>query len=573
MRDLFASKKPSALLWLVLLFSLVCSPESFTKDGGRQTTERLPKFLPDDPLWVDPDRLSIPKPKEIQLSQIYDFLENTFAHPGGDRSQRAQNINTLGEVPDSSWFTNRIGLHPMTVDEVVRGPNKGSGPDMSSPWAIIRAKSQGITPGFTIRDGRGEVYFIKFDPLKYPQLATSTEVISTKFFYAFGYHVPENYLAFMRREQLKIDPKATITDQDGKKRPMTEADVNTILSKVPKRPDGSIQVVASLRLPGEPLGPFKYYGTRSDDPNDIFPHEDRRELRGLRVFSAWLNHDDARSINSLDMYVTEGGRSYVNHYLIDFGSTLGSGSVKPQSRRAGNAYILEWGPILKSAVTLGLAGRPWEHVKYPDYPAVGRFESTFFQPPRWKPEYPNPAFIRMQNVDAFWATRTIFRFTDEMVRAIVETGQISDPEAEKYLAETLIRRRDKILRYYLSQVNPLDEFQLTEGGVTGPAPSTPTLNFRNLGLEAGLSNSASYQYQWFQFDNGADSSANRASLKPLGEVQSASSTSLPVPQDDSPYLMVRIQTLSPDQVNWKKSIEVFLRNGSQKSVVGIEREN
>jgi hypothetical protein len=534
------------------------SSPRLTADGQQATANRSPKFLPDDPIWVDPDRLSIPKPQRIELSQIYDFLENTFADPGGSFGQRARNINTLGEVPDSSWFTNRIGLHPMTVEELVRGPNRGEGPDKSRPWTIIKAKTEGITPGFIIRDGRGDIYFIKFDPLQYPQMATSTEVISTKFFYAFGYNVPENYLAFLQPNQLEIDPEVTVVDEEGKKKKMTLQDVADLLKKVPKRSDGTIQVLASLKLPGEPLGPFKYYGTRSDDPNDIFPHEDRRELRGLRVFAAWLNHNDSRSINSLDMYVTEEGRSYVKHYLIDFGATLGSASVKPNARREGFAYFLEWGPIWKSALTLGFKGRPWQHIKYPNYPEIGRFEATFFQPERWKPNYPNPAFIRMQNEDAFWATRTVMRFSDEAIRAIVKTGQISNPEAENYLIETLIRRRDKIIQYYLNQINPLDDFQ-----VNG---ETQTLNFKNLGIEAQLAPVEAYEYQWFRFDN------QQGSLEPLSPIQRVSSPSLPLPQDNSPYLMVRIRTLSR-QANWRKKVEVFIRNNSNKKVVGLEREN
>ena len=87
------------------------------------------------------------------------------------------------------------------------------GPDQSKPWVIIAVKSEGITPGFTIRDARDDVYFIKFDPPKYPQLATSTEVIVTKFFYAFGYHVPENFLSRIRRDHLQISPEARLEDR------------------------------------------------------------------------------------------------------------------------------------------------------------------------------------------------------------------------------------------------------------------------------------------------------------------------------------------------------------------------
>ena len=80
-----------------------------------------PRFLPDDPLRVDPDDLPIARPAEVDLSTAYDVIEHTFHHrPDGDVPP-AVNVNTLGEVPDSSWFTNRIGARPMTVEEIVRG--------------------------------------------------------------------------------------------------------------------------------------------------------------------------------------------------------------------------------------------------------------------------------------------------------------------------------------------------------------------------------------------------------------------------------------------------------------------
>ena len=520
------------------------------------------KFRSDDPLGVDPDQLATPQPDPGDLSQVFDFLENTFARRPDKNAEipAAENVNTLGEVPDSSWFTNRMGRQVMTPEELARGPNQLDGPDQSRPWNIIAVKAEGITPGFTVRDGRGDVYFIKFDPPDHPQLATSTEVIATKFFHAFGYHVPENYLALIRREDLRISTDAQLEDLEGKERAVRDSDIDKIFAKAYQLPDGTTPVVASRRLEGLPLGPFRYATTRSDDANDIFPHENRRELRGLRVFAAWLNHDDSRSINSLDMYLGEAGERAVKHYLIDFGSCFGSGSVKVQTRRAGNEYILEGAPIWKAGLTLGVWDRAWRHVKYPDYPAIGRFEGDFFQPQLWRPEYPNPAFERMLPEDAFWATRTVMRFSDEMIRAIVATGRITDPEAADYLAATLIKRRDKIVRHYLSLLNPLDAFQLTEAD----RPSEE-LRFKNLGLEAGLVSGSFYSYQWFRFDNAS------GSLEGLSSGDS-SEPALVVPADQADYLMVRIRTLSPGQPEWNQGVDVYIRNGPFRVLVGIERE-
>src|SRR5687767_13325385 len=69
-----------------------------------------PRFFPDDPIQVDDDMaLDASKAVPIEGSNGYDFTEHTFLNVGDRRDVRAMNVNTMDEVPDSSWFTNRIG--------------------------------------------------------------------------------------------------------------------------------------------------------------------------------------------------------------------------------------------------------------------------------------------------------------------------------------------------------------------------------------------------------------------------------------------------------------------------------
>jgi hypothetical protein len=386
---------------------------------------------------------------------------------------------------------------------------------------IVAAKQGGITPGFTVRDRRGHVYYVKFDPLEHPNLSTAADVIGKQFFYALGYNVPENHIVYLHRETLVIDPGAQISLPGGKKAPVDQEYLDFMLDNAGRHPDGTFRAVASLMIDGELLGPFKFYGTRPDDPNDIFPHEHRRELRGYRVFCAWLNHDDSRSINTLDVFLAKGDGGYIKHYLIDFGSILGSGSdrqrnISAQNPRAGNEYIIEFEPMWKTAYTLGIWERPWMNVKYPypKYQEIGRIEADFFEPQNWKPEYPNPAFERMLPDDAFWAAKILARFSDEAIRAIVKTGEYLDPEAERYLADVLIKRRDKIVSYYFRQVNPLDDFEVVR----------EALEFRNLGEEWGVASPRAYEYEWYAFDNETEE------LTPLGIRNKATEEALPIPK-------------------------------------------
>lgn len=527
------------------------------------TTGYGQKFFPDDPIRRDHDDLTIDRPGEIELSPTYDVLENTFSNHSDGPIPRALNINTLGEVPDSSWFTNRLGIRDISIEDLVRGPNRVGPPDTASTLSIVAAKQGGITPGFTMRDRRGNVYYVKFDPQEHPNLSTAADVIGKQFFYALGYNVPENHIVYLHRETLAIDPGAQISLPGGKKAPVDQEYLDFMLDNAARHPDGTFRAVASLMIDGDLLGPFKFHGTRPDDPNDIFPHDHRRELRGYRVFCAWLNHDDSRSINTLDVFLAKGDGGYIKHYLIDFGSTLGSGSdhqrnISPQNPRAGNEYIIEFEPMWKTAYTFGIWERPWMNVKYPypKYREIGRIEADFFEPQNWKPEYPNPAFEIMLPDDAFWAAKIVARFSDEAIRAIVKTGEYLDPEAERYLADVLIKRRDKIVSYYFRQINPLDDFEVV----------SEALEFRNLGEEWGVASPHGYEYEWYAFDNETEE------LTPFGSRNKTTEEALPIPKSGSDFLMVRIRTMCPEQPRWSLSVDVYLRMEGGASVVGIERE-
>jgi hypothetical protein len=520
------------------------------------------KFYKDDPLLADPETQDASDVKPWKVNESYDFIQNSFLDAGEHRDVHASNVNTLDEVPDSSWFTNRMGSRVMTADEVETGPVAGTGPEPGI-WTIVSGKNEGITPGLTIADTRGGVYFVKFDPPSNPEMATGAEVISTQFFHALGYHVPENYIARLRPADLRIGADATIKGTDGRTRPFVTADLESVLAKAARHADGTYRVVASKALPGKPLGPFRYHGTRPDDPNDIYEHEHRRELRGLRVFAAWLNHDDSRSVNTLDTLVEHEGRRIVRHHLIDFASTLGSGSTAAQKPRAGNEYIWEARPTFVTMLTFGLYVRPWIKVEYPDLPSIGRIEAAYFAPERWKPEYPNSAFDNMRPDDAFWAARLLTAFDDDLIRAAVKSAQFTDPEADAYLAQTLITRKDKILQTWLNGVVPLHDFALSRDG---------TLTFTNVAEAAVAAQSArEYRIRWFAFDNQAGTTT------PLGDEVSVTEPRAAAPpalRADAPeFVMIELRGIHDRHPGWASPSKVyFRRQGQAWQLVGVERQ-
>ncbi len=524
------------------------------------------KFYPDDPLLVDNDTLDVPdQPAEIALSDLFDRFGRIMADLGDATRGEAQNANTLDAVPDSSWFTNRHGVRRMSRAELVRGPDTGDGPDMSTPWRVFRSKIGGLTPGFQIIDGRGDRYVIKFDPVGVPELSSAAEVIATKLFYAIGYNVPENYIVAVDPEAgLTIEPGTMMEDEFGDESALTRGQLRRRLRAVPRLADGRVRVTASRYLSGRPIGPFRYYETRSDDPNDVIPHENRRELRGLRLFAAWTNHDDTRAHNTQDSWVEEDGRHYIRHHLLDFGSTFGSGSVDLQLPNLSFHYWLDPDEVKRNLIGFGLHTPKYRTVDWPSFPeyeSVGRWESEAFEPQEWKNDYPNPAFVRMTDRDAFWAAKIIMRFTPEELLALTETGQLSDPEQERYFHQVLVERQRKSARYYMNRVNPIDEFTL----------SGDTLDFANLSERYGFAEpGTTYAVSWSLYDNAADGLRGLTTTA----TQTAASIRLPAEpglEGDS-YLMAEIRSVREDFPAWNQPVRVYLRpTGEGFDLVGIER--
>ncbi len=509
------------------------------------------KFYPDDPIQADPKPLNV---EDINRLKIYDLFDYVYQTGRQERraSEPAMGINTLGEVPDSAWFTNRHGRLPMTRAELKRGPGDENMPQ--PPFVIVGAKTEGITPGFRMTDAKGRLYFVKPDPLNNPELSTGAEIMGSKFFYAIGYNTPENYIVRIRRSDLTIDEGAKIELKNRLERKLTTKDLLDILDKVPILSDRSFRAVASLAIPGRGVGPFRYEGTRSDDPNDLIRHENRRDLRGLYVFCAWMNHTDAKAANSYDALVQEDGISFIRHYLIDFGSAFGSDGDIIKDARFGNDYqIPPAGRILRSLFAFGLHSPDWERANYPKLGAIGRIESKVFDPEEWKSNYPNPAFLHRRPDDEYWAAKIVLAFTDEDIRALVETGEYSDPRVVDYLTSTLAERRDKIGQTYLAKVLPLDSFRVHDG----------ELSFEDLAVKYGLRSPLDYVVSWSRFDNerGLHTLLSQANTFHLPQLYSW--------LDNGDYLAARIHASADD----RKTVTVYLRKKSRGTeIVGVERE-
>jgi hypothetical protein len=521
------------------------------------------RFFRDDPIAREPSSQDASGVKEWKIDLTVDLAINMFARPGDSTDHvRARNINTIDEVPDSSWFTNRLLAGPLSTDDVARGPLSGDGP-APGKWRVVAPKSSGFAPGFTILDARDERWFLSFDAAGHPEAATGAIAVANKIFWALGYWQVENYLISVSADQLEMSESARFTPPSGRERPMRAGDIEAVMRRAHRSADGSFRAIAARAVPGRPVGGFKYYGTRPDDPNDVVPHEHRRELRALKVFGAWANLVDMKAGNTLDSVITEGGRGVVRHYLQDVGSTFGTGANGPHEHSEGWELLYDGELLWKRLLSMGFIFRPWHTVDYVEHPSVGRFEGDAFDPETWRPRVSTAAFRHARADDTFWAARRVAAFSDDMIRAAVRSGRYSDPAAEALLVDALIKRRQKIVAAYLPAINPLVDFALDPNG---------QLTFRNAAVDAAVAAapSAGYSASWFVFDNAT------GQLQLIGRNTTSQAMAIPapgpLPAAAGAYVRVEIAAQQPARAEWTRPLDVFFtRAGNGWRLVGLER--
>ncbi len=397
---------------------------------------------------------------ELVRHSLVGPLQSLFNSPGvarrlAGRRAEAYNVTSADEVADEGWFVSR-------ADDRSAWRASEATPDTGTPWSVVSWHRTSALPVVTIRDGAGREYWLSFDAPEFPELATTAEIVTARLYRAAGYHVPTvALLRFNVDRQLAASPDS----------------LRRALDALPRDAAGRLRAVAH-HVTGQVLGAFSFSGHRADDPADTIPHEQRRELRGLYVVAAWLNHTGLFRGTTLDVGI-EGGTPAVRHYLLGLETALDAeAGGRPKRTRAGSEATWDAGKVGSRLLTLGFYAVPWE-----------RAGAAEFDPASWTPLFPNAAFARRTTRDGYWGAKRVGGISNEQIVAAVWAAQPTDSVGAHALIEMLEARRLATIRHWYSRVTAFD------GLAIGRAGQEQTLEFRDLMVGEGLAAAGSRSYR------------------------------------------------------------------------------
>jgi hypothetical protein len=379
-------------------------------------------------------------PESVYLSEVYlhrpirDTLDLDPIPPASD-------VNSMDEVPYSSWFVPRA----VDVGTMARGPDAAGLP--RPPFTVLSDAARAVaSSGFSISDARGQRYEMIIDPPDRPEMRTGAAVIAARLTWALGLNTPAAYVTTARPENFWRSEAET-------------PDVSALLSAGAPAVLGSHRVAALAMPPSAWLGYAPESGTRNDDPNDVVPHEDRRVLRSLKVFASWIALSGLGPPKTMDRYVGMPGEGHVVHFLTGLDDALGADDVVrvtdlPPGQGGGS-------PIVR-LLTLGLAPNPARRPTQIEVPALGQLESDV-DPRSFGPSTPYEPADRLTSADGYWAAKRIAALSPAHIALAIEAAKFSDRRAREGVQTALEARRERVVRYWFERVTPV-EIVRHEGG-------------------------------------------------------------------------------------------------------------
>jgi hypothetical protein len=282
----------------------------------------------------------------------------------------------------------------------------------------------------------------------------------------------------------------------------------------------------------------------------------------LRVFCAWVNHNDMKIQNSLDMYVGEPDEGHVKHHLIDFASTMGGYGDLPV-RRFGYEYGFDVFPMLGRTMTLGMVEDRWIPLQRPEgLDEIGLFDTANFDPGKWKADLPHSGMANLTRRDGYWAAKVLSGFDDASLRTVVDQAKYENPAAADFLVTTLAGRRDLLVAYWFDRVPPLDFFAIEASGLT----------FHDLGVERGYypDKETLYRYRLAAVDEGRHPDGGWTEWKMASSttIRLFDNPELPRDEGGHPFLAVEVQLNRGE--GWSASTTVFASYDSGR-LVALDR--
>jgi len=400
---------------------------------------------------ADDDPIAEPGRRELNwnwyLSDVY-IRRSLLDTLDPKRPADAGDVNSLDEVPRSSWF------QPLGPELLLQDPPIIDDGPPEPPLTLVPDVPRANDYGICVVDARGIRYELRRDNANRPEMRTSAAIISSRLIRSVGLLTPESHIVFLAPSDFaSFNPGAP---GEGLAKP-----VERFLRDGPPSVDGRYRM-SSVRWPvGVDVGVTESYDVRGDDPNDVVPHRDRRTLRSLKVLGAWLAISSINPRKTRDAYVGPAGQGHVRHYLVGLEDALGAGSVVWKQKKGLRTDL--GGGTGFNLITFGLWPGSDSVPTQRSVLALGNIDEDV-DPGGFKASPPYAPISHFQSADGYWAAKRIAAVPLKTIIQAVHAARIFDATARIELVRLIVARRQRVVAYWYGQVTPA-EVQRVRGSI------------------------------------------------------------------------------------------------------------